>query len=164
MEKDSVIHLKTFSKKEDGLTDKKSPTAPDSMSEPVQVAQGAGQKILVIEDDDFLRGLFTTKLKKAGYQATGAPAAERGLELMRLLKPDLILLDLMLPGMSGFEFLSERNAREGESIKTIVLSNLGSKNDVDHAMGLGAVDYMIKANFTLDGILERVASHLADTK
>jgi DNA-binding response OmpR family regulator len=115
------------------------------------------KKILIVEDDKFLRELIVKKLSNEGYEVVEAADGEQGLQKIKEDKPDLVLLDLILPGIDGFEVLSQK--REDPfvaAIPVIVLSNLGQKEDVDKGLGLGAVDYLIKAHFTPGEIIEKV--------
>lgn len=119
-------------------------------------------KILIVEDDKFLRELITQKILKEGYQTAEAINGEEGVAKAKEEKPDLILLDLILPGIDGFEAL--RQVKEDPDIAhipVIVLSNLGQKDDVERGMKLGAADYMIKAHFTPGEILAKIKSILA---
>jgi len=116
-------------------------------------------KILIIEDDKFLRELITKKVGKEGYEVVGAMDGEEGLTMAGKEQPSLILLDLILPTMDGFEVL--RRLKEQETTKNIpiiILSNLGQKEDIDKGMQLGATDYMIKAHFTPGEITEKIKS------
>jgi len=116
-------------------------------------------KILIIEDDKFLRELITKKVVQEGYEVVGAMDGEEGLRMTGEEQPNLILLDLILPTMDGFEVL--RRLKEQESTKNIpviILSNLGQKEDIDKGMQLGAEDYMIKAHFTPGEITEKIKS------
>lgn len=120
------------------------------------------KKILIVEDDDFLRSLAVSKLEKAAYKVVTAADGEQGLKMATDEKPDLIILDLMLPGMSGFDVLE--SVRKDESLKdtkVIVFSNLGEDADVKRCTNLGVADYLVKANFTLDELVEKVSSHVA---
>lgn len=119
------------------------------------------KKILIIEDDKFLRELIVQKLIKEGYETSEAVDGEEGIKKVKEEKPDLVLLDLILPGIDGFEVLSKK--REDSSlvqIPVIVLSNLGQKEDVERGLKLGAVDYLIKAHFTPGEIIEKVKNAL----
>jgi len=116
-------------------------------------AAGKG-KILIVEDDKFLREMLVKKLFEAGFDvepAIDSPSAFANLEVR---KPDVILLDLMLPGgEDGFTILSKlRAAEETKETPVIILSNLGQQDDVKKALDLGATDFMVKANFTIDEI------------
>lgn len=117
--------------------------------------------ILVIEDDKFLRELIVQKLIKENYEVSEAIDGEQGIKKIKEEKPDLILLDLILPGIDGFEVLSRM--REGSnlsSIPVIILSNLGQKEDVERGLKLGAIDYLIKAHFTPGEIIEKIKNVL----
>src|SRR4030042_1402546 len=114
-------------------------------------------KILVIEDDKFLRELISQKLTKEGYTVENAIDGEEGVKKIKEGKPDLVLLDLILPGIDGFEVLTR--ARETSPmlrVPVIILSNLGQKEDIERGLKLGAVDYLIKAHFTPGEIIEKI--------
>lgn len=113
--------------------------------------------ILVVEDDKFLRELIAQKLSREGYEIFEAVDGEDGLKQIKERKPGLVLLDLILPGIDGFEVLSRM--KEDPSLKgipVIILSNLGQKEDVEKGLKLGAIDYLIKAHFTPGEIIEKV--------
>ncbi len=113
--------------------------------------------ILVIEDDKFLRELMAQKLIKEGFNISEAVDGEEGLKKIKEEKPGLILLDLILPGIDGFEVLS-RMKEDPETSRTpvIILSNLGQREDVERGLKLGATDYLIKAHFTPGEIIEKI--------
>lgn len=119
------------------------------------------KKILVIEDDKFLRELITKRLKEEGFPTFEAADGDEGIKKIKNEKPDLVLLDLILPSADGFEVLSKikEDPYIGE-VYIIVLSNLGQKDDIERCMQLGAKDYMIKAHFTPAEIVEKVRSAL----
>jgi len=117
--------------------------------------------ILVIEDDKFLRELITQKLIKEGYEISEAVDGEEGIKKIKEEKPGLILLDLILPEIDGFEVLSRMKEDPAvSSIPVIILSNLGQKEDVERGLKLGAVDYLIKAHFTPGEIVEKIRNIL----
>lgn len=117
--------------------------------------------ILIIEDDKFLRQLIVQKLLKEEYNVSEAVDGEEGIKKIKEEKPDLVLLDLILPGIDGFEVLSRmKKDEEISSIPVIILSNLGQREDVERGLNLGAVDYLIKAHFTPGGIIEKVKNAL----
>ncbi len=119
------------------------------------------KKILIVEDDKFLRELITQKLIKEGYETSEAVDGEEGLQKFREKKPDLVLLDLILPGIDGFEVLSKIGEDESLSkIPVIILSNLGQRDDIERGLKLGAVDYLIKANFHPGEIIAKVKAVL----
>ena len=117
--------------------------------------------ILIIEDDKFLRDLIAKKLKKEGFDISEAIDGEKGLKKTKTEKPDLVLLDLILPGIDGFEVLAEIK-KDSALIKIpiIILSNLGQKDDIERGMKLGAVDYLIKAHFTPGEIIDKIKTIL----
>ena len=118
-------------------------------------------KILIIEDDKFLRELIVMKLKKESYDVLDAVDGEEGIKKIREEKPDIILLDLILPGIDGFEVLSQiKSDPTVSSIPVIILSNLGQREDIERGLTLGATDYMIKAHFTPGEIVEKIKSIL----
>lgn len=117
--------------------------------------------ILIIEDDKFLRELITQKLVKEGYKISEAADGEEGLKKVKEEKPDLVLLDLILPGIDGFGVLSKMKEDTAlVQIPVIILSNLGQREDVEKGLKLGAVDYLIKAHFTPGEIIEKIKNVL----
>lgn len=113
--------------------------------------------VLIIEDDDFLRSLAVTKLEKEGFSVFMAANGQDGLAQVTATNPSLIILDLMLPVMSGFEVLKTLKASDAtKNIKVIVFSNLGEESDIKTCLDLGANDYLVKANFTLDELVEKI--------
>ena len=115
------------------------------------------KKILIIEDDKFLRELITQKLIKEGYNIAEAVDGEKGVESAKEEKPDLVLLDLILPGIDGFEVLSRiKSDPSSAQIPVIILSNLGQKDDIERGLKMGAADYLIKAHFTPGEIIDKV--------
>lgn len=115
------------------------------------------QKILIVEDDKFLREMITRKLDKEDYETIQAVDGKEGLERMREEKPDLVLLDLIMPGVGGFEVLEEaKKDPEIESIAIVILSNLGQKSEVERGLDLGAEDFLIKAHFTPREIIKKI--------
>ena len=121
-----------------------------------------GKKIMVIEDDRFLHRLLLDKLTQ--WKARVASSYD-GLDAVKKIaeeKPDLILLDIILPGADGFDILEQLKANEAlKSIPVIILSNLGQEEDIERGTKLGAIDFLIKANFTLDEIATKVGKVLA---
>lgn len=117
--------------------------------------------ILIIEDDKFLRELIVKKLVGEGYKTSEAIDGEEGIKKIREEKPDLVLLDLILPGIDGFEVLAKM---KGDSklapIPVIILSNLGQKEDVERGLKMGAIDYLVKAHFTPGEIIEKIKNIL----
>ncbi len=119
------------------------------------------RKILIIEDDKFLRELIIRKLIDEGYQTVDATDGEEGVRVAKAEKPNLILLDLILPGIDGFEALARiKKDEELVNIPIIILSNLGQREDIERGLKLGATDYLIKAHFSPGEIIEKISSIL----
>ncbi|MBI2578059.1 MAG: response regulator [Candidatus Wildermuthbacteria bacterium] len=114
-------------------------------------------RIVVVEDDKFLRELIVQKLTKEGYDVTEAVDGEIGVQKIKEEHPDLVLLDLILPGIDGFEVLKQvKENPDTAKVPIIILSNLGQQEDVERGLKLGAVDYLIKAHFTPGEIVEKI--------
>jgi two-component system alkaline phosphatase synthesis response regulator PhoP len=115
------------------------------------------KKILFIEDESALQKTFGEFLTQEGYQVISALDGELGLNLAKEKKPDLILLDLILPKLNGFEVLKKiKEADETKEIPVIVLTNLENMRDIDKALELGATTYLVKANYSLQEIAEKI--------
>jgi len=115
------------------------------------------KNILIVEDDEFLRTLMSKKLSSAGFNVSAATDGEKAIEKIKEEKPDLVLLDLILPSIDGFEVLSKiKQDSETKNIPVIILSNLGQKEEIEKGLKLGASDYLIKAQFTTEEILEKI--------
>lgn len=114
-------------------------------------------RLLIIEDDKFLRDLELAKLTKEGFIVSAAQDGEQGLAMAMAEKPQIVLLDILLPGIDGFEVLTRLRADPTfAQTKIIMLSNFGQREDIERAEKLGAVKFLIKANYTLDEIVEEV--------
>ena len=115
------------------------------------------KKILIVEDDEFLRSLNAKRLETEGFKVSVAVDGQNALDLIPKELPDLIFLDLLLPGVDGFEVLKKIKADDKtKAIPVIVFSNLGQKEDIERAHNLGAQDFLIKANFTLDDVVIKI--------
>lgn len=118
-------------------------------------------KILFIEDETSLQKTLSSALESAGYEIVSAYDGEKGLELAKQSQPDLILLDLILPKMNGFDVLNElKKDRQTKDVPVIVLTNLESVEDVEKVIGLGATTYLVKANYDLDDIVGKIGEVL----
>ena len=117
--------------------------------------------ILIVEDDTILRDLISQKIKKANYDIVVAVDGEEGLKKAKEKKPDIILLDLILPGIDGFGVLEQIKKDPAiDKIPVVILSNLGQKEEIEKGMSLGATDFLIKAHFTLSEIVEKIKAIL----
>jgi DNA-binding response OmpR family regulator len=122
------------------------------------------RKVLVVEDDKFLGTLFVRKLLSEGFDVNHAIDATTAYALLEKSVPEIILLDLILPGEDGFSILGKiKQDDRYKHVPVIVFSNLGQKEDIDRTKQLGAIDFMVKANFTLDEVVTRVRAVLATT-
>jgi DNA-binding response OmpR family regulator len=118
-------------------------------------------KVLIIEDDQFLRELIGQKLIREGYEVVEAVDGEKGLDSVKKSSPNLVLLDLILPGIDGFEVLTEiKKDPNLSAIPVIILSNLGQRDEVEKGLKMGATDYLIKAHFTPAQIIEKIKNVL----
>lgn len=116
-----------------------------------------GKRILLVEDDRFLRRACEASLRQRGFTVTPATDGEEGLRLARTEAPDLILLDLLMPKLPGIEVLKALKADPAtEAIPILILSNSSREQDVGEVMKLGAVDYWVKANLSLKELGERI--------
>ncbi len=117
------------------------------------------KKILIVEDDTFLQGLAATKLTKEGYQVTTASNGDDAISKLGTESFDFVLLDLVLPGVDGFGILENiRKNEKTKAVPVIIFSNLAEDKDIKRAQELGANEFMIKSNFTLDELAEKIAS------
>ena len=121
------------------------------------------KKILLVEDEEIMINLLQRKLTKEGYEVSVARDGEEGLKLMREVKPALILLDIVMPKMGGFEVMEEM-AKEPElkKIPVIVISNSGQPVELDRAQKLGAKDWLIKTEFDPQEVIEKVKKQLGE--
>jgi len=115
--------------------------------------------VLVIEDDIYMRDVLVAKLTKEGFTVFEAIDGSVGLDMTAQKKPDLVVLDIILPIMNGFDYL-EAKAKVSAiaNIPVIILSNLGQREDVERGMKLGAKDYLVKAHFTPNDLMVKVRS------
>lgn len=119
------------------------------------------KKVLIIEDDSFLQGLEAKKLTKAGFEIITASTGEEAMHKINEPGINIILLDLILPNYDGFEILKKiRETEKTKDTPVIVFSNLSEEKDVKKSKELGATDFMVKSNFTLDELINRINSLL----
>lgn len=119
------------------------------------------KKILVAEDDKFLANAYRIKLQKAGFEVKITNDGQETMNTVRSFMPDLIILDLVMPVRDGFSVLEEIKRDAGlKAIPVIVASNLGQKEDVDRGMKLGASDFIVKTDMSLDKLIIKINSFL----
>lgn len=133
------------------------PTQPSAPQQPVQA-----KKILLVEDEDFIRELYVRQLTKEGFLVKSAPDGQTGLNTLKAEPFDLLLLDIMLPGMNGLQLLREFKTQNPASpMITILLTNLGQEAVIKEGFELGASAYLIKASYTPDQVVTEVKNALA---
>lgn len=111
-------------------------------------------KLLIVEDDKFLRDLATQKLIQENFAVHAAVDGEQGIAIAEKELPQVVLLDILLPGIDGFEVLKRIRANPAlKDTRVIMLSNFGQREDVEKALSSGADQFLVKANFTLDEII-----------
>ncbi len=121
--------------------------------------------VLMIEDDDFLRKLFRDKFIKEGFDFIEATNTVEGMSKAQAERPDLVVLDLLLPRSSGFQFLQEIKIKEElKEIPVVILSVLSQEEDREEAMKLGAVDYFVKMDINLSKFIEAIRGILKKSK
>ena len=115
------------------------------------------KKVIIVEDEEILRNLLHRKLIAEGYDADIAENGEEGLKKIRENKPDLILLDIVMPKMGGFEMMEEMQKDESISgIPVIIVSNSGQPVEIDRAQKLGARDWLVKTEFDPQEVIDKV--------
>ena len=121
------------------------------------------KKILFIEDEAALQKTFGEVLEQEGYKMISAMDGEEGIRLVKSEKPDLILLDLIMPKLNGFEVLKNlKSDKTTEGVPVIVLTNLEGTGDVEKSIELGAMTYLVKANYTLEEVIKKIKQALGE--
>lgn len=119
------------------------------------------KKVLAIEDDAFLSSLVAGKLVESGFSVINASTGKDGLAKAKQEHPDLVLLDIMLPDVGGFEVLEKLKADpEMKDIPVVILSNLGGRDEIECGVTLGASSYLIKSNILPNEVAEVVQNQL----
>ncbi len=125
------------------------------------------KRILLVEDDDALANVYLSRLEIEGFEVQRVANGEEALATTLNFKPDLILLDVMMPKVSGFDVLDIlRNTPETANIKIIMLTALSQDSDKDKAEALGVDDYLVKSQVVITDVIDRIRYHLsqADSK
>ena len=119
------------------------------------------KSVLIIEDDQFLAKMLEQMIKSKGYRAEKASSGKEGLNKFLHHKYDLILLDIILPDIDGFELLEKiRKNKSTKETPILILSNLGQEEDINQGLRLGANDYIIKSDFSLDEVLSKIKKYV----
>lgn len=117
--------------------------------------------ILVAEDDPFYSNIYKFKLNKEGYTVFTATNGDEAIKIAKEHKPDLVLLDLIMPIKDGFETLREfKQDPSLKDVRVIVISNLGQDEDITRTKSMGAQDYLVKANMSIQEMMDKVKSYL----
>jgi DNA-binding response OmpR family regulator len=115
------------------------------------------KKILVVEDDRYLSGAYKVKLLKMGFEVQTAGDGEEALTVLKTFRPDLILLDLVMPVMDGFATLEQiKKNDELKSIPVLIATNLGQKEDIEKGLKMGAIDYLVKTDTSIDDFVSKI--------
>ena len=115
------------------------------------------KKILIIEDDVILREVLSDFLVKEGFTVVTASNGEEGVNQAKKKKPDLIILDIILPKKDGFEVIKDlKRDEKTEKISIVLLTNLESLNDIEKALNLGATTYLIKSDYSLEEVVKKI--------
>jgi DNA-binding response OmpR family regulator len=137
------------------------PQAPAATPAAAPKAPTGSKKILLVEDDDALASVYMTRLQAEGFELKRVPNGEDALATALQFKPDLILLDVMMPKVSGFDVLDIlRNTPETNNIKVIMLTALSQDSDKERATQLGADDYLVKSQVVIADVVDRIRHHL----
>lgn len=119
----------------------------------------------MIEEDRFLRKIYRDKLSRLGFEFLEATNGEEGLNKIIAEKPDLVLLDLILPRKNGFDVLIDMKSNKNtDKIPVIILSNLGQESDIKRGLSLGAKDYLVKTEVSLSEVVNKVKEELVKAK
>lgn len=123
------------------------------------------KKILVAEDDTYLANAYRVKLTKAGFEVHNAQDGEEAIEMLSSFKPDIILLDLVMPKKDGFAVLTDLKANPTlKDIPVIIASNLGQKEDIEKGLALGARGFFVKTDLSLNNLIEKINAILTPEK
>lgn len=140
--------------------------APDAATQPVTQPQAPGShppRILLVEDDDDLASVYITRLEAEGFEVKRVGNGEDALATAQTYQPALILLDVMMPKVSGFDVLDIlRNTPDTANIKIIMLTALSQESDQERAKNLGADDYLVKSQVVISDVIDRIRHHLAN--
>lgn len=137
-------------------------TNDQNVEEPLKQSNEARQRIILIEDDASLTRAYENKLTLEGFEVDIANNGSKAIEKLKFGDYNLILLDLLLPEINGFDILKQLRASEWPAAQkpVIVFSNLGNTSDIKKARELGANDYLVKASLSPNQIVEKIKEHL----
>jgi DNA-binding response OmpR family regulator len=120
-----------------------------------------GSKVLIVEDDVYLVKAYEAKLATSGFDVKIVTDGSQALDALESFKPDVIVLDLVMPRLDGFAFLQRiKEHPQFKSIPIIVASNLGQKSDIDKVKDMGVVAYIVKSDMSLDDLVAKISATL----
>ncbi|MBX4188370.1 MAG: response regulator [Candidatus Doudnabacteria bacterium] len=118
-------------------------------------------RILIVEDEEILLTALSEELKQQGFQVSGAKDGVEGVEKAQSEKPDLVLLDLVMPRLDGIGALKQmKDNPEIKDIPVVILTNLSDYDKISDALSLGAMDYLVKANYRLEELVNKIKTVL----
>ncbi len=124
--------------------------------------KGKPKKILIVEDDDSLANVYITRLQAEGFDTKRVPNGEDALAVAISYAPDLVLLDVMMPKVSGFDVLDIlRNTPETVNVKVVMLTALSQDADRERAISMGADDYLVKSQVVIADVVDKIKEHLS---
>ncbi|KKU16083.1 MAG: Response regulator [Parcubacteria group bacterium GW2011_GWC1_45_9] len=130
-----------------------------------QTQNPSAPKILIVEDDLFLANLLSLRFKKENFEVVQAFSGNEALKKLEELRPDIILLDIILPQKNGFEVLESISQNpQTQNIPVIIVSNLGQESDIEKGKMLGAMDYYVKARLSIDELVAKVKNLVSTAK
>ena len=119
------------------------------------------KKVMIIEDDRFLSSLIKARLEKDGFAIAQAFDGEEAIKLLKQVRPDVVVLDLIMPRVTGFEVLEAISINpELNRVPVVILSNLAQDSDIQKAKGLGAIEYFVKVRVSIDDLVNKIKSIL----
>lgn len=137
------------------------PPAPIPAPTPTPGPATPAKKILLVEDDNALAAVYQTRLEAEGFAIKRVPNGEDALAAAQAYRPDLIVLDVMMPKVSGFDVLDIlRNTPETANVKVIMLTALSQESDKERARSLGVDDYLVKSQVVIADVVDRIRHHL----
>jgi len=121
-------------------------------------------RVLVVEDEPFLVKALAHKLETSGFDVEVAIDGQEGMGKLETFKPNLVLLDILMPKMSGYEVIKQmKENAETRHIPVVFLSNFGDKSEIEKGMSLGARDYFVKANLKLADLIDKISTYIAES-
>lgn len=134
----------------------------DEPAAPSPTNKSKPKRILLVEDDDALASVYVTRLQAEGFDIKRVPNGEDALSATLQYRPDLIVLDVMMPKVSGFDVLDIiRNTPEIGNVKIVMLTALSQDSDKQRAQQLGVDDYLVKSQVVIADVVDRIKRHLS---